>query len=311
MNTGRGGGSGPQRALTLREESRGKKQMKPGSGNLRSVLKMQHLQKLAIWTTSGETPVPPLGAFFGHQMAVFGESMGVPPDPSFFPCQSCESILQPGYNCTVRIEKNKAKARQGRRKPTQNSVVYWCKFCSHRNLRRGTPKGHVKKICPWEPKPSSKSKGAKSKTQKSASVDSSKSSIGSRAEFGRIDDVASTAIPEEISTVNSSLGVETFVAAASPAVEMSPATPLPTKGAALLDSKKRIRKRPGSKSAAKSENASAEINAGDSVSGSRKRRRKGWTSLKEIAEANERNKIHSTAGLSIPFDVQENGMVSK
>ncbi|MCL7029548.1 hypothetical protein MKW94_014112 [Papaver nudicaule] len=68
----------------------------------------------------------------------------------------CESILQSGSNCNVRIEKNGLKKKEKRRKnssvPPQNSVVYACNFCSHRNLKRGTSKNHMKEILPPRPK---------------------------------------------------------------------------------------------------------------------------------------------------------------
>ncbi|MCL7038925.1 hypothetical protein MKW94_030923 [Papaver nudicaule] len=68
----------------------------------------------------------------------------------------CDSILQSGSNCNVRIEKNGLKKKEKRRKnssvPPQNSVVYACNFCSHRNLKRGTSKNHMKEILPPRPK---------------------------------------------------------------------------------------------------------------------------------------------------------------
>ncbi|XVF10609.1 hypothetical protein REPUB_Repub07fG0197300 [Reevesia pubescens] len=135
-----------QNPISLREEASGKKQTKGGSTNVKAVLKHEHLQNLAIWA-SGEASIPSLASFFGHRLAADGEASAIPPDPSFFPCQRCETILQSGFNWTVRIEKNQAKARHRHKKPhilTQNSVVYNCHICSHRNLKRVTPKGHMK-----------------------------------------------------------------------------------------------------------------------------------------------------------------------
>ncbi|KAL7181108.1 hypothetical protein ACSBR1_040049 [Camellia fascicularis] len=147
--------SGSQASITLREESSGKKQP---NVNGKSMLKLKHLQNLAVWA-NGEASIPSLGAFFGHQLATLGESLGSSSNPSLFPCQRCESILQLGYNYTIRIEKNTAKARRRHKSSnfsTQNSVVYKCLFCSHRNLKRGTPRGHTKEICPSKAKPSFK-----------------------------------------------------------------------------------------------------------------------------------------------------------
>ncbi|GMP96821.1 hypothetical protein CsSME_00045301 [Camellia sinensis var. sinensis] len=58
-----------QASITLREESSGKKQP----------------NNLAVWA-SGEASIPYLGAFFGHQLAALGESLGSSPNPSLFPC---------------------------------------------------------------------------------------------------------------------------------------------------------------------------------------------------------------------------------
>jgi hypothetical protein len=59
----------------------------------------------------------------------------------------CESVLQPGFNCTIRIKNNKKKAK--RRKTSnycQNSIVYACHFCGDQNLIRGSGKGTVKSL---------------------------------------------------------------------------------------------------------------------------------------------------------------------
>ncbi|KAI3830496.1 hypothetical protein MKW98_030659 [Papaver atlanticum] len=78
--------------------------------------------------------------------------MGTPIDSSLFLCQRCESILQPGSNCTVRIVKNGTKKKKKQRKNSsvrpQNKVVYTCNFCLHRNLKRGTLKNQMKGILP-------------------------------------------------------------------------------------------------------------------------------------------------------------------
>ncbi|XP_021768145.1 uncharacterized protein LOC110732504 isoform X2 [Chenopodium quinoa] len=164
--------SGFHTSLTLREEASGKKQ----SHNSKAILKHKHLQSLAQWAAGlgqgngkDEPSVGCLGAFFGRRFAEFGESLGIAPDPSFFSCQRCETILQPGSNCTIRIEKNRAKSqrRSKTKTPTQNNVVYTCHFCLHRNLKRGTPKGHMKDLTPSKPrssKPKSVISAKKSKT---------------------------------------------------------------------------------------------------------------------------------------------------
>ncbi|XP_026447503.1 uncharacterized protein LOC113348030 [Papaver somniferum] len=118
----------------------------------RSILKAKHLEKLALWDGS-DASIPSLGALFGQRLASWFESMGTPIDFSLFFCQRCESILQPGSNCTVRIVKNGTKKRKKKQRKNasvrpQNKVVYTCNFCSHRNLKRGTSKIHMKEILP-------------------------------------------------------------------------------------------------------------------------------------------------------------------
>lgn len=66
---------------TLREENTGKKNV-----DKKSILKMQHLQRLATWA-GGEARIPPLGAFLGACLAAAGETLGIPLDHSTFLCQ--------------------------------------------------------------------------------------------------------------------------------------------------------------------------------------------------------------------------------
>ncbi|KAF2297820.1 hypothetical protein GH714_003686 [Hevea brasiliensis] len=147
-------------SVSLREERTGKIQNKGASRNPKSFLKLEHLQKLAVWA-SGEASIPSLGAFFGRQFAVAREILGVSPDPSIILCQSAN-----------RKDSKKARRRQKKSNtPMQNNVVYKCHFCSHQNLKRGTPKGHMKEICPPKPKPPAKSEPFKSMAQKSASLE--------------------------------------------------------------------------------------------------------------------------------------------
>ncbi|KAL2348035.1 hypothetical protein Fmac_002035 [Flemingia macrophylla] len=151
-------------AISLREEATGKIQSQATS-NTKSKLRCEHLKNLAQWATTNDPLIPSLAAFYGRQYATFGEATGVPPDPSLMTCQRCETVLQPGFNTTVRIEKNKSKVRHKRKSSdniTQNNIVYKCHFCLHQNRKRGTPKEHIKGSCPskdksmFESTPSSK-----------------------------------------------------------------------------------------------------------------------------------------------------------
>lgn len=77
---------GSNNSITLREETTGKRLGKGGSANVKSILKVEHLERLAVWT-SGEASMPSLGAFFGHRLASAGEALGIPPNPSLFSCR--------------------------------------------------------------------------------------------------------------------------------------------------------------------------------------------------------------------------------
>ncbi|KAM3205484.1 hypothetical protein P3L10_028894 [Capsicum annuum] len=128
---------------------------------------------------SGEASIPSLGAFFGQKLAASAKSLGVLTDPSLFTCQRCESILQAGYNRTTWIAKNKRKARRKRKTsgiPPENYVVYECHFCSHRNLKRGTPRGYMKDLYPAKPT-TSRVDPAKSANRKSEQLDTLVASI--------------------------------------------------------------------------------------------------------------------------------------
>lgn len=184
----------------------------------------------------------------------------------------CETILQPGYNCTIRVEKNRANAsgscsRRSKKAstPTQNNVVYTCHFCSHRNLKRGTPKGHLKDVYPPKSKACPKVKPQKSAAQIPCSSESKIQAVN------EISEVGSPVVKGE---------------------EESPTTPLTN----LLDAKRRKRNRSGSKKLA--EARGADVQASPSATSS-KRRRKSWTSLKEIAESHELDR--NITNLKIPL----------
>ncbi|KAJ6308131.1 hypothetical protein OIU76_017828 [Salix suchowensis] len=282
---------------------------KSGNHNPKSLLKLEHLQNLASWA-SEEASTPSLAAFFGRQFASSAEVLGVPLDPhALFQCQRCEIILQPGFNCTIRIEKNRAKARHRDKKfytSTKNNVVYKCHYCSHFNLKRGTPKVHMKDICPPKPKPAAKSKSAKSMLQKSANSEEGTANPFPTMETDEIiktDNTALPAISVDTSIMNSPAtpfarvkadGIVKIDETALPAISVStcitnsPETPQPSSEFSLLDAKKRKRNR-SAKSTELSESSSAAMDAEKTVSStSSKRKRKAWTSLKEIVEKRTR-----------------------
>ncbi|CAA0820499.1 Unknown protein [Striga hermonthica] len=242
-------------SVTLREETSGKKH---GNVNPKTMCKLDHLKNIAVWAAV-EASVPSLGAFLGERLAATTEALGLRADPASFVCERCESILEPGSNCTVRIERNKSNKRRQKHKKsnptTKNNVVYRCHFCSHRNLVRGTPKDHLKEICPRKAKPPVK------------------------LEAPHVDAIGLPTSGEQN-------------------LEMScPETPSPATGLSLLDSKRRKRNRSSVKKV--TGDASA-INADDeekSKQGSTKRRKRSWTSLKEIAESGSKK----FANVTVPF----------
>lgn len=259
--------------ISLRDEKAGKKLV--NTTNVKSKLKLEHLQRLAVWASS-ETSVPSLAALFGHRLASANEVLGLQPDPSFFSCQRCETVLQPGFNCTIRIEKNQVKSRRRWKKPKtsmQNTVVYKCHFCSHHNLKRGTPVGHMKEICPMKAKPSSRPQcGSKSPLKRSANTTKD---TRSKDEVSKVDDEVLPSISKNC--------VETP----------------PLKSRITLEGKKR--RKSGNNNSAESESNSA-VTDDKTVGVSSRRRRTSWTSLKEIAERSEDDNGRM-ANLTIPFSL--------
>ncbi|PHT57733.1 hypothetical protein CQW23_00096 [Capsicum baccatum] len=315
------GGGTTLGSITLREEFDGKK--KQIHVNAKSMLKLEHIKNLATWA-SGEASIPSLGAFFGQRLAASAESLGVLPDPSLFTCQRCESILQAGYNCTTRIEKNKRKARKNRKMsgiPPKNYVVYECHFCSHRNVKRGTPRGYLNDLYLAKPKTSrvdptisairkseqldtcidkAKVGPTKSAKQKSEHLDTLVTSIN-KARVGTTESATQKSDQQfDVSGGNTDEINETDVIVSSEIVlddpMASPATPITS----LLDSKKRKRNRTGSKKKVEPLDVSSITNVEKTFATSNKRKKNSWTSLKEIAESQSGNS-RKFPNISVPF----------
>ncbi|WVZ01169.1 hypothetical protein V8G54_027238 [Vigna mungo] len=176
----------------------------------------------------------------------------------------CETVLEPGFNSTVRIEKNRSKVRHKNKKSgsiTQNNVVYKCHFCLHQNLKRGTPKGHIKGIYPSKDK------------SRSETIPPSKFITSETSELEK--DTVSNGEINEINVFPSS-----------------------TNTVSLTEGRKRKQDSFLSKNAIKTTNMSSKEVA-KSAGSSSKRRRKSWTSLKEIAQKNDQNS--QIANFTIPF----------
>ncbi|CAO2179661.1 unnamed protein product [Urochloa humidicola] len=141
------GASTPARAssqaVSIREETSGKTRVDEAT-----LLRVKHLQRIAAWA-GAEAGVGPVGALLGRRLAASAEGAGVPLSAATFLCQRCETVLKPGFNCTVRIrnKRNKAKRRK-KSNCCQNSVSYACHFCGDQNLILGSGKGVVKSLLP-------------------------------------------------------------------------------------------------------------------------------------------------------------------
>lgn len=78
-------------AVSLREESSGKTR-----ADAASLLRVQHLQRLAAWA-GGEAGAGPLGALLGRRLAANAEAAGIPLAASTFLCQRSGSLLTSYY----------------------------------------------------------------------------------------------------------------------------------------------------------------------------------------------------------------------
>ncbi|WOL16308.1 hypothetical protein Cni_G25095 [Canna indica] len=272
---------GIYRGGTLREEKTGPKQV-----DVSSILKVQHLQRLATWA-SGEARMGPLAAFLGEHLAASAEASRIPLDSTTLLCERCETILQPGINCTIRIEKVNSKRRCAKklRLSCQNNVVYTCHFCSHGNIKWGTAKGQVHALLA---------------SQKSNSCESTNGMKGN----------SSNEIPLTME-LQQNAGSKN-----SPKPELKPESNATTSEAAVrsISSKspvtrlmKLVNKSNNKKVSDSTPNKvgsnSAIAVSETTIGGSNKRRRKGWSSLKEIVQINESQKDKSISNFAIPFQI--------
>ncbi|KAJ4828828.1 hypothetical protein Tsubulata_008907 [Turnera subulata] len=258
------------RRVTNRELSTGR--LEP-TRDVKSLLRLDHLRNLATWA-SGDASIPSLGAYLGNLYAATAETLAAEPHPSTVLCQRCETVLHPGLNCTVRIEKNGAKRKRKHEHASeqpciwQNNVVYKCHFCSHKNWKRGTPKNHLKVLYPRKEKRPSKSQSSKSKNHMSASLNYSTCSKNDSISY--VNGIALSATPGDNSISN------------------NPANPSVTAGTPLLDAMKRKRNRSGAKKSRTPESNSAAGTSSVSRNRKRKQRKTMWENLKDKFEQNDR-----------------------
>ncbi|KAI7743100.1 hypothetical protein M8C21_013594 [Ambrosia artemisiifolia] len=303
--------AGPQMSVTIREASTGKKHT-----NTKSSLKLQHIKNLAVWA-SRDAAIPSLGAFFGHHLAASSQACGVPVDPSLFTCQRCESILHPGYNCTIRIEKNKSNAlRKGKKTTThpQNNIVYTCHFCSHRNMKRGTIRNTGQPKVKPQPKSNNQRTGSNvsfSDMTKSNIVTSTIAApLGPATDEPHTDKMDIVEINETLKVKGDPVDINTSDRGKMGLLEITdtlevkngsaasgPANPLTRPTLTLLDSNMKKRNRTNSKKKVAPESTTPNVEKT-----SKRKRRKSWTSFKELASNDEKRR--KLMNLIVPFSMQ-------
>ncbi|CAL4975996.1 unnamed protein product [Urochloa decumbens] len=357
-NSGASGASTPGRAsnqaVSIREETSGKTRVDEAS-----LLRVKHLQRIAAWA-GAEAGVGPIGALLGRRLAASAEAVGVPLGAATFLCQRCETVLKPGFNCTVRIrnKRNKAKRRK-KSNCCQNSVSYACHFCGDQNLILGSGKGVVKSLLPSREHGTMESshrilRGNNSSTRtrdikmvlehsQAASLQADspsglRQSTSGRGEHGeRLKCNLPIDCKMEEWAVMSAVNPSHLVASTSE--EDSTRAELPVGLTFVTPQKKKLTEatdtkdlselfrteskgskkgeNPGSvtgktlssssKSATNNSRKNSKCAASDSaqVSGSsRKRARKGWTTLKQIAEKDELERKEKMDNFVIPFFMQ-------
>ncbi|KAI4974067.1 hypothetical protein ZWY2020_042151 [Hordeum vulgare] len=213
---------------------------------------------------SGEAGVGSIGALLGRRFAMNAEAAGVPIGASTFLCQRCESILQPGFNCTIRIKNNKKKAKRRKKSnPGQNNVVYACHFCGDENLIRGSGKGIVKSL------------------------------LSSRKPVSTSIMLKGVNMP----TVTTKKGIEHSVTAASQLESSHRMMDFDLIVVPLLAGSLEV-------TASQLEYQISPDDSTQAAGSSRKRARKGWTTLKQIAEKDELERKQKMDNFVIPFFMQ-------
>uniref|UniRef100_A0ACD5VM42 Uncharacterized protein n=1 Tax=Avena sativa TaxID=4498 RepID=A0ACD5VM42_AVESA len=323
-------------AVSLREETSGKTQ-----ADAASLLRIQHLQRLAAWV-SGEAAVGSIGALLGHRLARDAEAAGIPIGASTFLCQRCESVLQPGFNCTIRIKNNRKKAKRRKKSNSgQNSVVYACHFCGDQNLIRGSGKGTVKGLLSSRKSSSmditnimdnKHSNGPKSNLPEDSKIEKG-------AVFPMMDchELAAATVQEDIplKVEGESATHDKCMNEIKPAVsDITVQEEFPVGSNFVTPQKNKLAevtvpevsaeswktrstlnnkgqscvsvtgKAPRSYSKSASNANSAPSNSTQPTGSSRKRTRKGWTTLKQIAEKDELERKEKMDNFVIPFFMQ-------
>ncbi|KAI3756431.1 hypothetical protein L1987_56251 [Smallanthus sonchifolius] len=127
--------SGPRMSVTLREASTGKKQT-----NAKSSLKLQHIKNLAVWASRDAGIPSLGAFFGHHLAAsseAFGAPVD-PSLFTCHRCESILHPDY-NCTIRIEKNKKNARHKGKKTTPLpQNNTVYTCHFCSHRNMKRGT-----------------------------------------------------------------------------------------------------------------------------------------------------------------------------
>ncbi|KAF3779851.1 hypothetical protein EJ110_NYTH31681 [Nymphaea thermarum] len=302
--------SGPQ---TIRDEIRGKNESHVKRlHDVNGVLRLKHLQKIALWA-GGDASSPSFGAYFGYQLASSREALGIRTnDPSIISCQRCEALLQPGFNCKVRIEKNASKSNHKSKKSLfQNNSVYICQFCSHKNLKPGSLKG--------TPKRDSDSLGINHLgSNLESNIDAAglavpvESHIPEKLLANKMQEPTSGSVKSESHLLQHETDpvVETDRSEKDGADMQEMALQVsaqPFSGRMIGESstKKRKRRKCSGDTSSVQQESSTSLLGQENTNSARRRRKSSWSSLKELSheEQTKRERYGDLGGISIPFSL--------
>ncbi|KAG6541445.1 hypothetical protein Mapa_017117 [Marchantia paleacea] len=229
------------------------------SGNHAGYLKVQYLAQIANWAS---TTVPNLGAYFGQRLAAASEALSIPPPTPHSLCQRCETVLHVGENCSVRVTKAPKKWRKAKVKGgdagVKNALVYNCHFCKFGNKKPGTAKGHVK-----------------TKLSESHAL----------RQMKKLWSGENAALPKQtksVGTSNAPAGTPSTALSKALASNKTPATAPPVGNLARISA---IASPVGAAQSPLASSSASPNATAQATGGGKKRKRKGWSTLKDMTTA--------------------------
>ncbi|KAL3682617.1 hypothetical protein R1sor_000639 [Riccia sorocarpa] len=207
--------------------------------------------------------VPNLGAFFGQRLAAASEALAIPPPTSHSLCQRCETVLNVGENCSVLVTKAPKKWR--RLKPKGAGVGVKNAIVYHCYF------------CKFDNKiPATAKAFAKAKLAQPGPPMKTQSAAGSKA--------APTTIAVQAKNPGSSKTSAAVAEARKVAQVATVSTP------------------PGKPLSAFVSSPMTPSSVADATTGGKKRKRKGWSTLKEMATAQLELPTPSRLGFMSPLN---------